>query len=223
MNIIVTGATGNLGQAVVETLGKLGHQLILTQSSKPETPSPHDVHSVDLTNDTASAAFVDAAISKHKKIDAAVLLVGGYAGGSLKDTDTNQLRKMLTLNFETAYNVVRPLMDHLLANESGRIILIGARPALQMESASFAVAYALSKAQIFELARLINGIGAKKHVTASVVVPSTIDTPTNRTAMPKADFSTWVSPNDIAETIAYLLSAPSSPLRDTVLKMYGDA
>lgn len=224
MNIILTGGSGNLGKAVITTLQAQGHTLITSQSPRRSSGAPSgEGYVADLTDETSAARYVQHAIRTHGHVDAAVLLTGGYSGGSLQQTGAAELRKMYSLNFETAYFVVRPLIDHMLENNFGRIILIGARPATRMEDANFAVAYALAKAQVFELARLINGIGSKKNVTAAVLVPSIIDTPDNRKAMPAADFNTWVKSSDLADTIAFILSAPAASLRETVLKMYGDS
>lgn len=224
MNIILTGGSGNLGKAVIATLQAQGHTLITSQSPRRSSGAPSgEGYVADLTDENSAAGFVQHAIRTHGHVDAAVLLTGGYSGGSLQQTGAAELRKMYSLNFESAYFVVRPLLDHMLERNSGRVILIGARPALNMESANFAAAYALAKSQVIELARLISGLGSGKGVTAHVIVPSIIDTPDNRKAMPNANFNTWVKPADLAETIAFLLSAPAASLREAVLKMYGDA
>jgi NAD(P)-dependent dehydrogenase (short-subunit alcohol dehydrogenase family) len=105
----------------------------------------------------------------------------------------------------------------------GRIVLVGARPALQPRDGASNVAYGLSKSLVLRLAEILNAEGADHNVVTSVIIPSTIDTPDNRAAMPKADFTKWVRPEDIAATIAFILSQPAQMLREPVFKVYGDA
>ena len=131
---------------------------------------------------------------------------------------------MFAVNFDTAYFVARPVFDHMLTqSKGGRLIFVGSRPALQPKDGKNSVAYSLSKSLIFKLADILNAEGASKNVTASVIVPSTIDTEANRKAMPDNDFGTWVKPEEIAEAMAFLCSERGMSLRETVMKIYGRA
>ena len=157
----------------------------------------------DLSNETTVETVISQIIAKHKNIDAALLLVGGYASGGIAETNGDTLKKMFTLNFDTAYFVARPLFQQMLKQSTGgRLVFVGARPALRPKDANKSLGYALSKSLIFKLAEALNAAGSDKNVTASVVVPSTIDTPVNRQAMPNADFSSWVKAEDIASAMA---------------------
>lgn len=141
--------------------------------------------------------------------------------GKLTDTSSEDLNKMIGLNFLTAFNVVKPLLKHFLEQEQGgQFILIGSRPGLNAEAGKDFFAYSLSKAMIFKLAEFINAEGKAKNVTATVIVPSTIDTEANRKAMPGADFSKWVPPANIADTIAFSLGETGQMLRENVIKIY---
>ena len=100
---------------------------------------------------------------------------------------------------------------------------MGARPALNPADGKGSLSYALSKSLVIKLAEMLNAEGAYNNVVAHVVVPSIIDTPVNRAAMPTADFSKWVRAEDIADTIAYLCSQSGSPVRDAVVKLYGQS
>jgi NAD(P)-dependent dehydrogenase (short-subunit alcohol dehydrogenase family) len=228
-NIIVTGASGNLGRAVVSRLLADGHRVIATsyhgaKENAPASGDQYESHRVDLADEKAASAFVDAVVQNHQRIDAALLLAGGYAGGAIRDTSSDLIRKMIALNFETAYHVARPVFNQMMTQSTGgRIVLVGARPALQPRDSAGNVAYGLSKSLVLRLAEILNAEGASHNVVASVIVPSTIDTPDNRDAMPKADFTKWVRPEDIAATIAFILSEPGQVLRETVLKVYGRA
>jgi NAD(P)-dependent dehydrogenase (short-subunit alcohol dehydrogenase family) len=102
----------------------------------------------------------------------------------------------------------------------GKLIFVGSRPALKPQEGKNVLAYALAKSLIFKLADLLNAEGSSKNVTASVIVPSTIDTEVNRKAMPDKDFSAWVKPEEIADAMAFICSDTGKPLRETVLKIY---
>jgi len=226
--IIITGATGNLGRATVDKLVADGHQLILT--AKAGTTAVDfgservEVHKLDLTDERSAQNFVDSVADKHGTVDAAILLVGGYAAGGIEVTTSSQIRKMIALNFDTAFHVARPVFNRMVTQkDGGRIIFIGARPALKPEDGSMNIAYSLSKSMLFKLAEMLNAAGGDRGVVASVIVPSTIDTPTNREAMPKADASRWVKPEEIAEVIAFLVSSKATAVREPVIKVYGGA
>lgn len=227
-HIIITGATGNLGRATVDRLLADGHHLIITtRPGKPAVDYGSDkveVHALDLADEGAAQKFVDGVAGKHGTVDAALLLTGGYAGGDIERTTGNQIGEMISLNFETAYNVARPAFNRMVRQENGgRIVFIGARPALAPRDGRKNIAYGLSKSMLFTLADMLNAEGADRQVISSVIVPSTIDTPANREAMPKADFSRWVRPEEIAETMAFLISDDARSIREPVVKMYGGA
>ena len=130
---------------------------------------------------------------------------------------------MIDINFNTSYFVARPVFQQMMKQANGRIVLVGSRPALDAKAGKQTVAYALSKSLIFTLAELLNAEGSEKNVVTSVIVPSTIDTPVNRSSMPDADFSKWVQPKEIAELIDIVISNKAKSLRAPVLKIYGNA
>jgi NAD(P)-dependent dehydrogenase (short-subunit alcohol dehydrogenase family) len=224
-NVLITGAAGNLGQAVVEKFISEGYKVIATVDTKGTHRLKEDVqtYAVDLMNEALVNETISKIITDNKSIDAALLLVGGYAGGNIDETDGTALRKMMALNFETAYFVARPVFQQMVRQGGGRIILVASKTALVAAAGKNNVAYALSKFLLTKLAELLNAEGASKNVVCSVVAPSTIDTETNRKAMPEADFSKWVKPADIAESMFFLASAQGSVLRDPILKVYGGA
>ncbi|HZY80365.1 MAG TPA: SDR family NAD(P)-dependent oxidoreductase [Cyclobacteriaceae bacterium] len=222
-NVLITGAAGNLGQAVVEKFMKEGFKVLATVDTKEEhhLDAGIQTYAVDLMNESHVNETIAKVISENKTIDAALLLVGGYAGGNIDETDGTTLRKMMSLNFETAYFVARPVFQQMVKQGGGRIIFVASKTALVAEQGKNNVAYALSKFLLTKLAELLNAEGASKNVVCSVVAPSVIDTGTNRKSMPKADFSKWVKPEDIAESMYFLASEQGSILRDPILKVYG--
>ena len=143
--------------------------------------------------------------------------------GDIAATDGAALKKMYTLNFETAYFIARPLFLHMLDKGYGRIVFIGARPALRPEQGKAAIAYSMTKAMLFHLSDLLNASAKGKNVVASVVAPSTIDTPLNRSSMPEANPADWVRAEQIADTLEFICSEKGSALRESVYKVYNNA
>lgn len=226
-NVVITGGSGGLGKTVVQQFVSEGYQVIATVS--PGKTLGFDIAGVqiyeaDLTDEKNVNAVIEEIIKKHGAIDAAVLLVGGFAMGGIKEADGEALRNMYSLNFETAYYVARPLFLQMLNQPNGgRIVLVGSRPALVASQGKGTLAYSLSKSLLFKLAEYLNAEGSAKNVVTAVVAPSTIDTPVNRKSMPNADFTTWVKPEEIAEIMTFISSAKASVLRDPVFKVYGKA
>jgi len=226
--VIITGGNGNLGKAVTkEFLGK-NYRVLATVSKETARsdfePDPNlDIAVVNLTNEKETNDFVQSSIQKYGPIDAALLLVGGFAMGGLADTSGEDLRSQISLNFETAYYVTRPLFEHFKKNNRGKIIFIGARPAINPSQGKNLIAYSLSKSLLFKLAEFLNEDVKGTNLSISVVVPSTLDTPLNRTSMPDVNPDNWVKPAEIAETLELLVSDKTNALRETVLKMYNKA
>ena len=225
--VIITGANGNLGMAVTKEFLDKNYRVIATiagENARSEFQAhPNlELSVVDLTNEKETAGFVENTIQKYQVIDAALLLVGGFAMGDLAATSGDDLHKQISLNFETAYYVTRPLFAHMLANKKGRIVFIGARPAINAVQGKGLIAYGLSKSLLFKLAEFLNEEARGTKLTVSVVVPSTLDTALNRKSMPDINPDNWVKPGDIAETLEFLVSDKSSALRETVLKMYNN-
>ncbi|MGZ5190749.1 MAG: SDR family NAD(P)-dependent oxidoreductase [Flavisolibacter sp.] len=226
--VIITGATGNLGIVVTKQLLSEGHKVIAVlheESSQEKLPmNAHlDSQVVDLINESETENFIKKIIEKYNRIDAVIMLAGGFTMGNITKTSSSQIKEQISLNFETAYNIVRPVYDHMLKNNYGRFVFIGARPAIKPTDGKNMIAYGLSKSMLFKLAEYINAEAKSKNINATVIVPSTIDTAANRKSMPDADPAKWVKPEGIAETIGFLLSEPASALRETVLKMYNNA
>ncbi len=226
--VIITGANGNLGTAVTKEFLDKNYRVIATVPTEKEKSDfqshPNlDIYSVDLTNEKETNEFVQKSIQRYGNIDAALLLVGGFAMGTLADTSGEDLQKQIALNFETAYFVTRPLFEHLMKNKKGTIVFIGARPALNAVQGKGLIAYGLSKSLLFKLAEFLNEAARGVNVSISVVVPSTLDTALNRKSMPDANPDNWVKPSEIAETLEFLVSDKSRALRETVLKIYNNA
>jgi len=226
--VIITGANGNLGSAVTKEFLNKGYKVIatvITEAMKSDfAPNENlEVQVVDLTSEEEASSFVQSVIGKYKKVDAALLLVGGFAAGDITSTKLGDIKKQISLNFDTAYNVTQPLYRHMRQNNYGRIVFIGARPALNPAQGKGLIAYGLSKSLLFKLAEFLNEDAKGKDVTATVVAPSTLDTPPNRKSMPDVDPDIWVKPSALAEILEFVVNDKSSVLRETVLKVYNNA
>lgn len=224
--ILITGAAGALGTIVTRYFLEKDFRVVAITGPGSTPPPPAAgcaVLEADLNDAEATLACVEQAIALQGTISGALLLAGGFAMGSITGTGTDHIKQQIALNFETAYHVARPLLKHFNERGSGRLVFVGARPALEPQAGKDMIAYALSKSLLFQLAEYINAEHKGTDITASVIVPSTINTAANRTAMPDADFSNWVSPEAIAETLAFLFTDAGRTLRQTVLKVYNNA
>jgi len=225
---LVTGASGNLGQEVIRKFISEGYNVVGTVI--PNDPVTIEINSdrfekvvADLMSEDDAQRLASSVISRYGQVDAAILTVGGFAMGNISETKTSDILKQYKLNFETAYNIARPLFVQMLRQNNGRLFLIGSRPGLEAKSGKGMIAYGLAKSLIFRLAELMNEEGKHHNVVTSVIVPSTIDTPQNRKSMPDADPSNWVRAEEIANTIFYYCSDASRSLREPVIKIYGNS
>ena len=226
--VIVTGASGNLGQAVVKKFLEEGYKVFGTLAPNDTVPitlqhANFETTEVDLLDEAGAAVFAEAIIRQRGRVEAAVLTVGGFAMGDIAATDSATMLDQIRLNVATAYHIARPLFLQMMKQGHGRIFLIGARPGIDMRNGKGMVAYALAKSLIFRLAELMNEEAKGRNVVAAVVVPSTIDTPQNRKAMPDADFSKWVKAEDIASVIHFHCTDLSESLKDPVIKVFGES
>jgi len=225
---IITGASGNLGQAAIKKFIEGGYFVIGTVVSGDPMNINFPASSfervvVDLLNEDDSQKFVDTVISKYGRIDVAILTVGGFAAGNIAETKTSDINRQYKLNFETAYNIARPAFVQMKRQSQGRLFIIGSRPGLDARNGKGMVAYGLAKSLLFRLADILNDEAAGKDIVTSVVIPSTIDTSSNRKAMPNADFNAWVKTEQIADIIYFYSSEQAAALREPVIKVYNNA
>jgi len=224
--VLITGAGGVLGQACINEFQKKGYEVIAILSPNKKlsysTVDPVNIYNADLMSEAQTQEVLAQIIRDHTLIDTALFLVGGFSMGTLEDTDGALIKKMLSLNFETAYYSARAIFGHMAKQKNGgRIAFVGARPSLDVKAGKGVVAYALSKTLVFKLSELLNEEGKDKNIVSSVFVPSIIDTPDNRKAMPKANPELWVKPQEIAEIIEFTTSEKGEVLRESVIKVYG--
>jgi NAD(P)-dependent dehydrogenase (short-subunit alcohol dehydrogenase family) len=225
---IVTGGSGNLGQAIIKKF--IAEDYFVIGTVIPNDPAPFNYPAesfekavVDLTSEEDSQEFVDFVISKYGNVSVAILTVGGFTAGNIAETKTSDIRKQYRLNFETAYNIARPVFLQMIKQGSGRIFFPGSKPGLDARNGKSTVAYGLAKSLLFRLADLFNIEAKGQNVVTSVVIPSTIDTESNRKSTPTANFNDWVKAEQIAEVISYYCSESAIALREPLIKVYNNA
>lgn len=212
---MITGAGGNLGTVVVDYFVDRGHNVfaLVSPGKNPKAPLKPRLSywETDLTNEVSTALVIDQIVKQHGHIDAAFLLAGGFGMGNIGASSLEAVHKMIAINFDTAYTVSRAVHQHMSGREAGgKVVFVGAKPAFESGSGNAMVGYTLSKTMLFKLADMLNADSTKSKVSCSVIVPGTIDSATNRQAMPKADFNSWVKPTTIAQELEKILVADAA-------------
>lgn len=208
--VLITGAGGNLGRAAVSCFVSSGYRVIATVSPGKSLPYPieENVHvcQVDLSNEGMVESLIQDIAATHGHLNAALLLTGTFTPGALATAGGSTLRKMFSINFETVYFTIRPLVNYMMGQSTGgKIVLIGAEAGLAGKGGVEEVAYALSKSLIFKLSDLVNAIGQPSNVSATVIVPGTLDTEANRKALAN-DVGRLVKPEHVAEKMMEICS-----------------
>jgi 3-oxoacyl-[acyl-carrier protein] reductase len=219
--IVVTGALGALGKVVAEVALARGDRVAGVDygtSQIAATPDRIEFGGVDLSDAAQAQKAIDAVASHFGRLDALVNIAGGFAYETVAEGDPKTWHRMYALNVLTALNASRSAIPHLAASASARIVNVGAMGALQAGSGMGA--YAASKAGVH---RLTEALAAewKGKITVNAVLPSTIDTPANRASMPKADFGKWVTPQELADVILFLVSDAASAVTGALLPVSG--
>jgi NAD(P)-dependent dehydrogenase (short-subunit alcohol dehydrogenase family) len=211
---LVTGGTGALGQSVVLRFLRNGAVVAVPWIVSEEWETLRSragdgaarLHGarVDGTDERAFAAFVADVLTRHTRLDALVNTVGGFAGGDLASTSLAEWRRILDLNLTSAVIGCRAVLPAMRAARGGRIVNIASR-AVVPPPGGF-IAYTVSKGAVIALTQALAQEERPHGIAVNAVLPSTMDTPANRRAMPDADRSGWVTTDAVADVIAYLAS-----------------
>jgi NAD(P)-dependent dehydrogenase (short-subunit alcohol dehydrogenase family) len=228
--VVITGAAGNLGSAVVRAFEAQGASLVLLDRKEGRLqeifPAIARLHKHLLVDgvDMASKESVDDAFSKalahHGHVDVLVNTVGGYrAGTPIHETPIETMEFLMDLNARTTFLSCQAAVPHMLKAGSGKIINIGARQGTKGLAKSGV--YAMSKSAVLRLTESLSAELKRQGINVNAVLPGTIDTPANRKAMPDADLSRWVTPQAISEVILFLASDSASAVHGALIPVFG--
>lgn len=223
---IVTGGTGALGQAVTLRLLRDGasvavpwivaaeHETLLARI-RPGDRARLLTWECDVIDLAAMEALVEAVLRRFSRVDILVTAVGGFAGGPLVETDVATWERMLRMNLTSAFVATRAVVPRMVAQGYGRVVTVASR-AVVPPLPGF-IAYTVSKSGVIALTQALAQETRGTGVTVNSVLPSTMDTPANRAAMPDADPEGWVPVERVADAIAFLARPEAGHITGTLL------
>ena len=225
---LVTGGTGALGRAVVARLVADNADVHVSWVTEAEAaslqtvlgPDAHRVHlhRADVTDPVSVDRLVSSVTETTGRLDILANIVGGFAFAPIEQTDSALWQRMLSLNATSVFLCCRAAAPAMRGQRWGRIVNVAAVPALERGAAGMS-AYAASKAAVLNLTYSLAKELGPSGVTVNAIVPSIIDTPANRKAMPEADTSTWLQPEEIADVIAFLVSERAGVVTGTAVNL----
>ena len=219
--VVVTGASGALGKVVAAAALAKGARVAGLDHAKPDTratPDHIDLGGVDLSDAAQAKQAIDTAVAHFGRLDVLINIAGAFSFETIADGDPKTWQRLHAINVLTALNASRAAMPHLVASPAARIINIGAIGALQAGAGMGP--YAASKAGVHRLTEAL-AAELKGKVTVNAVLPSTIDTPANRAAMPDADFAKWVTAQELANVILFLASDDAGAITGALIPVSG--
>lgn len=222
MSIVITGASGGLGPAVVEAFLATGGTVFGVARSwkKGNLHNSTRFHVIDADVNTDEGC--DAAVEAAAPVSVLVHLVGAFAGGQpVAATDDSVFDQMINLNLRSAFRMIRAVLPGMLETGRGRILAMGSRAG--EEPIAGCSAYNITKAGLSSLIRTVALETKKTGITANLIAPSIIDTPANRAAMPAANHSLWVTPEAIARLLVWLASEQAADISGAIIPIYGRA
>ena len=221
--VLITGAKGGLGAFVTEKFLEHGATVVGASRSikKSDFSNPKfTAMPVDFSKGAAVNELAEQVVHRFGKIDVMIHVAGGFAGGQpIAQTDDKTWEQMLDQNLTTTFHILRAVIPHMRKEKYGRIIAIGSLAAVEPHAGI--AAYVASKVGLAALVRTAALENADANITANVILPGTIDTPTNRAAMPNADFSKWVQPSEVAKLIFTLASEEAAQISNTLVPIEG--
>ncbi len=223
---VVTGGTGALGQAVTLRFLSDGAAVAVPYAVQAERDRLYQrvaaadhhrlvMEPVDVTDLEAMTPFAASVVAARRKIDILVAGVGGFAGGSLLETDVDTWKRMLDLNLTSAFSVAKAVIPRMVEARYGRVVIIASRAVLP--PAGGFIAYTVAKAGVIAFTQALAQETREDGVTVNAVLPSTMDTPANRAAMPNSDRKGWVPVEAVADAIAVLAREASAHITGTLL------
>lgn len=226
---LITGGTGGLGVSVLEEFLSGGakvlttyieeHQLKYAEEVKEKYGASLSFAKVDITKTKQTEKLIERTVKKLGRIDILVNIVGGFAMAGITDTDDETWDSMMNMNLRSVFLMTRAVLPTMQIQKYGRIINIGARPAVH--GAAKMSAYGASKAGVLNLTQSVAAEMKDSGINVNAIIPGTIDTPHNRKDMPRADFKKWVKPQEIAKVISFLCSKEADSITGAVVPVLG--
>ena len=219
---VITGGFGTLGRALAQVLGQRGARVALVdRAPRPAATVPAErllhLGGVDLGAGGAAQAAMADVQRQWQRIDGLVNVAGGFAWETLAEGSLDTWDRLYAMNLRSAVAASQAVLPHLAAG--GRIVNVGALAALKAGASMGA--YAASKAGVLRFTEALAEELKDRGVTVNAVMPSIIDTPTNRADMPKADFDRWVTPEALSRVVAFLLSDDAAAITGACLPVAG--
>ncbi|MHB9836708.1 SDR family NAD(P)-dependent oxidoreductase [Paraburkholderia terrae] len=223
--VAITGAFGNLGLVTAQVLAERGAKVALIGRGKAPANLPASLaqacvaSGVDLAERDAAQRAVDSIASQLGGLNALVNVAGGFSWETVADGSADTWERMFDVNVKTTVNATKASLHHLTKTMGGRIVNIGAMAGLKAGMGMGA--YAASKASVMRLTEALAEELKDKGATVNAILPSIIDTPQNRVDMPDADFTRWVTPEQIGGVIAFLLSKEAQCVTGALIPVAG--
>ena len=227
---IVTGGTGALGSSVALDLLRSGARVVVTYRSESEWTALEAMageHQGNLTGaqvDLVKAGDVEQLVAdvlaKWQRLDYFVAVAGGFAAGKSFETDDKTWDHMLNVNLRSLIYCLRSIVPVMIRQNFGRIVTVSSGSILHGGGAGIA-AYAVSKGAVRQLSEILADELRAYDIHVHCILPGTMDTPANRLAMPKADFSKWVKTEEVARVVHFLLSDQARPVRSVAVPVLG--
>ncbi len=226
-HIVVTGGAGALGTAVVTALIEAGAFCHVPCFDEAEAKRfrlrDHKQVAVTVAGNLADEAAVGRAFQGIAPLWASIHIAGGFAFGPLREATMATIRQQIDMNFVSCLLCCRAALNAMQTgqNAGGRIVNVAARPALEWRTGAGMVAYAASKTGVAALTAALAEEVAKDGILVNAIAPSIMDTPANRQAMPKADYTLWPKVEEVAATIVFLASPDNRVTRGAIVPVYG--
>ena len=225
--VILTGAAGNLGQAVAAAFAARGARLVLLARRDDELQAvfgdagPERLYlAADLLDAPQVAAALTAALARFGRVDVLCNLAGGFRmGPAVHETLESSWDALLDINVRTLLTTARVVVPHMLACGGGKIVNVGAFAA--QKGAAGMGAYCAAKSSVIRLTESMSAELREQNINVNCVLPTIIDTPENRAAMPDADPARWVAPKDLASVIVYLASPAARAIHGAAVPVTG--
>ena len=225
--VMVTGAAGNLGQAVAAAFSSQGARLVLIDRQRDSLQAAfgdegdHRLFlAADLLDCPQVAAALAAAVARFGRVDVLCNLAGGFRmGEAVHETTDSTWDLLMNINARTLLNTARAVVPHMLQSGGGKIVNVGAHAA--QKSAAQMGAYCASKSSVIRLTEAMAAELRSRNINVNCVLPTIIDTPENRASMPQAEPLHWVAPQDLASVIVFLASGAAKAIHGAVLPVAG--